>query len=268
MNESIRVLYVADESALAGQTTTSLKRETDQLRVDTEPSASDALKRLASDDFDCIVSGYDLPGMNGIKFLRAIREEHDDLPFILFTSKGSEDVASDAISAGVSDYLQKQASTDQYADLAARIVQLVNQYRAQARLERLAERQRKQEQNRQELIDVTSDPGTTPEGQIRQLLAAGCGRLGADNGHLVTIDADSERHEVISVSGFDIVQEGVSHLSETYCRKTIESDELLEVYNAPEQGWEGDPAYERFGLGCYIGKKLSVEEHILVVSDL
>lgn len=249
MNESIRVLYVADDPALAGQTATSLER-------------------LAADDFDCIVSGYDLPGTNGIEFLRAIRKEHDDLPFILFTGNGSEDVASDATSAGVSDYFQKEAGTEQYAGLATRIVQLVSQHRAQARLERLAERQPKHEQNYQELIDVTSGPGTTPEEQIRQSLAAGRDRLGADNGHLVMIDEDSGRHEVVSVSGSDIVQEGVSDLSETYCRKTIESDEILAVYNAPEQGWEGDPAYERFGLGCYIGKKLGVEEHILVVSDL
>ncbi len=51
---------------------------------------------------------------DGIEFLEAVREGHRDLPFILYTGKGSEEVASDAISAGVTDYLQKGSGTDQY----------------------------------------------------------------------------------------------------------------------------------------------------------
>lgn len=43
----------------------------------------------------------------------------------LFTGKGSEEVASEAISAGVSDHLQKESGTDQYAILANRIENLV-----------------------------------------------------------------------------------------------------------------------------------------------
>lgn len=62
-----------------------------------------------------------MPGMNGIEFLESVRAIDEDLPFILFTGKGSEEVASEAISAGVTDYLQKQSGTDQYTILANRI---------------------------------------------------------------------------------------------------------------------------------------------------
>ncbi|MFB6173794.1 MAG: PAS domain S-box protein [Halobacteriales archaeon] len=112
---------------------TFLEREDDRIEVSTATSASQGLDRFANGDFDCIVSDYDMPGRTGIEFLEAVREEHSDLPFILFTGKGSEEVASDAISAGATDYLQKEPGTDQYELLANRIRNAVDQYRAQQR---------------------------------------------------------------------------------------------------------------------------------------
>jgi DNA-binding NtrC family response regulator len=77
-----------------------LARESDDLTVTMATNVSDALEHLATVDVDCIVSDYDMPGQNGIGFLEAVRERHPTLPFILFTGKGSEEVASEAISAG------------------------------------------------------------------------------------------------------------------------------------------------------------------------
>jgi len=74
---------------------------------------------------------------------------------------------------------------------------------------------------------------------------------------LVKIDEEQRRHSVVSVHGSDIVEEGISDLSNTYCRKTIQSDGILDVHDAPWEGWENDPAYEEFGIGCYIGKRCS-----------
>ncbi len=61
-----------------------------------------------------------MPGQDGIEFLESVRAIDEKLPFILFTGKGSEEVASEAISAGVTDYLQKHQGTDQYTMLANR----------------------------------------------------------------------------------------------------------------------------------------------------
>ncbi|MFB6353443.1 MAG: PAS domain S-box protein, partial [Halobacteriales archaeon] len=73
-------------------------------------------------------SDYEMPGRNGIEFLETVRETHPELPFILYTGKGSEEVASDAISAGVTDYIQKEGGTDQYAILANKIANAVEGY--------------------------------------------------------------------------------------------------------------------------------------------
>jgi PAS domain S-box-containing protein len=76
-----------------------------------------------------------MPGENGLAFLQRVRDRFGDLPFVLFTGKGSEEIASEAISAGVTDYLQKTGGTDQYALLAQRVTNAVERRRAERRLE-------------------------------------------------------------------------------------------------------------------------------------
>ncbi|ESS07426.1 MAG: PAS sensor histidine kinase [uncultured archaeon A07HB70] len=131
--QQIQVLHVDDDPEFAELTATFLKRNGDRLTVETAASADQALE-LIDDPPDCIVSDYNMPGMNGIELLRAVREEYPDLPFLLFTGAGSEAVAGDAISAGATDYLQKRSGTDQYELLANRIRNAVDQHRTEARL--------------------------------------------------------------------------------------------------------------------------------------
>jgi PAS domain S-box-containing protein len=136
----IRVLHVDDEPEFADLTARFLEREDDRLDVTTVASVEAGLDRLADGSFDCVVSDYDMPGRNGLAFLEAVREDHGEIPFILFTGKGSESVASEAISRGVTDYLQKGTSTDQYTILANRIGNAVDQSRAEAVAERTEQR--------------------------------------------------------------------------------------------------------------------------------
>lgn len=130
MTDPIRVLHVEDDPDFAELVDLCLGREDARIEVTTACTADEGLERLSEAAVDCIVSDYDMPGRNGIEFLSAVREGSPDLPFILFTGKGSESVASEAISAGVSDYLQKSTDTEQFALLANRIKTLVAGYRA------------------------------------------------------------------------------------------------------------------------------------------
>jgi PAS domain S-box-containing protein len=132
--DPIRVLHVDDDPAFARVTAAHLERGHDGFAVKTARAPSEGLGRLAQGNFDCVVSDYSMPEQNGIEFLETVREAHPELPFILFTGKGSEEVASEAISAGVTDYLQKSLGAEQYAILANRIRNAVD--RATARRER------------------------------------------------------------------------------------------------------------------------------------
>ncbi|ESS05358.1 MAG: PAS sensor histidine kinase, partial [uncultured archaeon A07HB70] len=117
-----------------------LEREDDRFDTETVASARDGLTRLADSTFDCVISDYEMPGQNGVEFLRTVRKDWPDLPFILFTGKGSEAVASEAISAGVTDYLQKSPGTEQYELLANRILNAVDKVQAEQQVRTEQER--------------------------------------------------------------------------------------------------------------------------------
>ncbi|QLD87503.1 response regulator [Natronomonas salina] len=132
-DEVPHVLHVDDDRAFLELAETFLSRH--GLIASTAESTTEARERLASSAVDCIVCDYDMPEENGVEFLESVRADRPNLPFVLFTGKGSEEVASEAISAGVTDYLQKETGTEQWRVLANRVENLVERRRS----ERLAE---------------------------------------------------------------------------------------------------------------------------------
>ncbi|WP_158057650.1 PAS domain S-box protein [Halorussus halophilus] len=143
MGDRIRVLLVDDDEAVADLTATYLRRVGENLEPTIETNPTTALDRLANERVDCVVSDYDMPEMNGLAFFEQVRELDPDLPFVLFTGKGSEEIASEAISAGVTDYLQKSTGTEQYEMLANRVENAVAQHRAEIEAAEASEQTRR-----------------------------------------------------------------------------------------------------------------------------
>jgi PAS domain S-box-containing protein len=154
---SFRVLHVDDDPDFADLAARFLERELENLTVVTEKSATAGLDRIAS-DIDCVVSDYDMAEMSGIEFLKRVRENHKELPFILFTGKGSEEVAGEAMTAGATDYVQKDTGPEQYELLANRIHNAVDNYRTGQAEQQRRKRQAKQ---RDALAELTTDNAIT-----------------------------------------------------------------------------------------------------------
>jgi PAS domain S-box-containing protein len=128
-SQSVSILCVDDEPGLAALLGTYIERFDREFEVTAVRSAGQALVELADEQFDCIVSDYDMPGIDGLALLESVRAEYPSVPFIIYTGNGSERVASDAVSAGVTDYVQKTTGTDQYRSLARRIRTAAERYR-------------------------------------------------------------------------------------------------------------------------------------------
>ena len=102
----ISVLHVDDEPALMDVTKLFLERDV-SIRVTTTTSVSSAMGLLSTQKFDAIISDYEMPETDGIEFLKTVRGEGDDTPFIIFTGRGREQVVIEALNRGADFYLQK-----------------------------------------------------------------------------------------------------------------------------------------------------------------
>ena len=101
-----KVLLVDDDPFFLRLSEEFLKPYRD-IEVETAGSPCEAIPKLQTGGYDAVVSDYEMPGMNGISFLKKNRKHSINVPFILFTGNENEDVMFEALANGASACLQK-----------------------------------------------------------------------------------------------------------------------------------------------------------------
>jgi len=124
------LLVVDDDPSYVGPVMDRLDERIGPVDVVTAETVGEGLDLLADHDVDCVVAAYALPDRTGVECLDAVRDDHPDLPFVLFAAEGSEGIASEAIAAGVTDYLPNRRTSRQYDVLADRIADAVSASRS------------------------------------------------------------------------------------------------------------------------------------------
>jgi two-component system OmpR family response regulator len=104
----MRVLVVEDEQRLAAGVRAGL--EAAGFAVDVSPDGTDGLWRAREHPYDAIVLDLMLPGINGFKVCRTLREEHIWTPILILTAKDGELDETEALDTGADDYLTKPFS--------------------------------------------------------------------------------------------------------------------------------------------------------------
>jgi PAS domain S-box-containing protein len=116
MKEGRVVLYVGTDSARAS----SLQGESgDATSVECVETLTDAIDRLR--DVVCVVSEVELADGTGVDLCRTVRRRFDDVAFVLVPESGNDDLARDAVSAGVDEYVPAGTITG-VADLWERVL--------------------------------------------------------------------------------------------------------------------------------------------------
>ena len=111
--------------------------------IDNAICVDEALKKLTKVQYDIIISDYEMPQKNGLEFLKELREEKNETPFILFTGKGREEVAIKALNLGADGYFNKQGSPETvYGELAHGIKLVVTRKKAETELKESEEKNR------------------------------------------------------------------------------------------------------------------------------
>jgi GAF domain-containing protein len=186
-----------------------------------------------------------MPQMTGLELLRYVREMDPDLPFILFTARGSEEIASEAVSEGVTDYFRKRRGSDQWRVLANRIENVAGRYRAEKAVQR-------RESALRQLARTVIDSVSTP---VEPLCELGHETLDVEYGALLEHTNGGSGILAESVDGelpFDTA-DGVP-LSEDIDSLTVEGNGIVAVAGDPEtNGDEGFSSY--IGTPVYVGDR-------------
>jgi len=364
------VLYVDGDTERREAETSRLAERLNSVDVRGIESGESLLASLS--DFDCVVSRYELPEVDGVELCKQVREQGFSGPFVLAVADGSEQLASEATAGGVSDYVPVDgASSDQlferlldvlaerrqeppteglgnavehaadavlitdpegtieyvnpafeeltgfsrdevigqtprilksgkhdenyYQELWAVILdgtvweeEVVNETKSgeeyiahqiitpvtdvDGRIEQFVGIQRDVTQQRtleeqiersaetlEQLYNEIATESTDLQSKIQSVLDIGSAQFGYQLGYVTRIDDDTQQI-IAAVGDHEAIQPGASDpLERTYCRRTIERDEPTVVSDALEEGWADDPAFERFGLRCYVGAQIIVD---------
>lgn len=96
------VLHIDDEAEQLFFAKTFLEESDPELEIISVRTAEELMGHLDS-GVDCIVADYVMPDVNGMELCRRVKREHN-IPFIMYTGRGSEVIAEAAFQSGVDDY--------------------------------------------------------------------------------------------------------------------------------------------------------------------
>lgn len=71
---------------------------------------------------DVVVTDLQMPEMNGLELIASARKTHSTVPFVLMTSKGSEEIAVEALQSGASSYVPKRSLSTMLVDTLQRLL--------------------------------------------------------------------------------------------------------------------------------------------------
>ena len=129
----LHVLYVDDEKCLLRVSKRILEMD-GEFNVDVATSVEEAFEMLKNQSYDAVISDYEMPGKNGLQFLRELRDNGNDVPFVIFTGKGREEVAVKALNLGADGYFSKIGDPETvYGELTYGIRQSVERNDAKAK---------------------------------------------------------------------------------------------------------------------------------------
>ena len=119
----MEILCVDDEEGILDLTKLLLEGINPNFIITPCTSAREGLQLLQNRTFDVIVSDYQMPELDGIEFLKKIRSEGNNIPFIIFTGRGKEEVAVEALNSGANRYIQKEGAPKALYEVLSKAIQ-------------------------------------------------------------------------------------------------------------------------------------------------
>ncbi len=132
--KTMHLLHVDDDNSILMIVKEILETE-GNFKVDTASSATEAKEKMANQKYAAIISDYEMPIENGLQFLEELRKQSNEIPFIIFTGKGREEIVIKALNLGADGYVNKQGNPETvYGELMHNVRLAVEKSRAEEAL--------------------------------------------------------------------------------------------------------------------------------------
>jgi two-component system cell cycle sensor histidine kinase/response regulator CckA len=108
MSDKIRILYIDDYELDRELVKDALEKEHGGFEVTEASDKQEFEALLKTREFDVVLSDFNIAGFEGLQVLEAVQEYDPNIPVIIVTGTGSEEIAVRALKQGASDYVIKR----------------------------------------------------------------------------------------------------------------------------------------------------------------
>lgn len=115
-------LLVVDDSPIDRRLAGALLEKHFDCTVLYAADGKEALQQLTERVPDLVVTDLQMPGMNGLELVAAVKNDYPLIPIILMTAQGSEDIAAEALRRGAASYVPKRKLADDLVPTVERIL--------------------------------------------------------------------------------------------------------------------------------------------------
>ncbi|MFX1514360.1 MAG: response regulator, partial [Promethearchaeota archaeon] len=138
--DPITVLHVDDEEVFLTITKSYIEKMSDgRVKIDSFSDPDQVLGQLQEKTYDVIVADYQMPSMNGLQLLEQVRSQIKEIPFIILTGRGREEIAIKALNLGADRYIKKGLDSESMFREVIHAIETVVQHKQAERLLRESE---------------------------------------------------------------------------------------------------------------------------------
>jgi CheY-like chemotaxis protein len=130
----METLLVIDDSAVDRRLAGGLLDKLPDIRVEFATSGDDALARIEQLQPSLVVTDLVMPGCNGLELVEQMSQRYPQIPVILMTNKGSEDIAVQALKAGAANYVPKSSLAQRLGETVLNVLGLAHHRRNMAKV--------------------------------------------------------------------------------------------------------------------------------------